>query len=870
VLKKGKSPLDVAIENESFESAKMLNEYMRLHRQSLDRNSRMRSQEERRIIKNAYPIEAVKAGVDVVDDESDWIENTYIDSFIKKTSTFNESTIYNQLNGLSDEEKQKPCTSKSRAITQEQHFYENENEIIKKPISPQSKSPLVAFKIDHKKPQAPLASKLIESSIGKSACLPHQMNSPSGKQTTPRKMVATRRFQSPERAPDFYQQEESRSVKETKQTPRKQTPIKPLSINPMSPTSDKQTQTTSKLVKLQDLNKISMLPPQIPPIPSKSEFMAELNNTRTRVPRTRVKTNADRPAVLNKRSHSENRIPVVRPVRSTSTGPNPTAICNRLKNWLSKLSLPQSGIEDSNEIVNSKASGSADVQVKQNNQTQGCNTMPKLSAKLATKELTSIRLMKKANERSQSTNTTKSLLKAKNENESAKISDELITDRIGAEFFNHVLGSNSSYFPTPSKQTPIKSILSKLTPNKTGYMSYLNTSLSTRDANKNSPSFTASSKRLEQNKQETNIITQESKFIYEPREQKILNMMAKANEPGALELDDLETHCVNYRPIMTSTDHNGSSLSSSSSSSCTLLTDDLNSSVHSTSTFKTAEYDPYLYSKIVRDFNGLKLDIDEKKLDVNLKDQRKAEEAKGEAKKRKTNTKRNDKINSPIVLTSGYSVELTEELNNKLNNSIASDIIEAKMFNCFKAENSPQIEWREGHAKCAFNYLLIDPQISQNLPLGAKHLSEKEVFGAFIRSIFYIGKGSRARPYAHLYDAQRMWKSMENEKHGPNTEAKASNSKKIKRIIEIWRSGQGIVSLHCFQSVIPSEAYTREAAMIDAIGLHNLTNMKRGNYYGEAKEWADKRKRQLGTILLRRACAIFLAEGERQITPADI
>ena len=62
--------------------------------------------------------------------------------------------------------------------------------------------------------------------------------------------------------------------------------------------------------------------------------------------------------------------------------------------------------------------------------------------------------------------------------------------------------------------------------------------------------------------------------------------------------------------------------------------------------------------------------------------------------------------------------------------------------------------------------------------------------------------------------------------------------------------------------MIPSEAYTREEAMIDAIGLEKLTNMKKGNYYGEAKECDMKGKRQLGVI--------FLAEGERQITPNDI
>lgn len=42
--------------------------------------------------------------------------------------------------------------------------------------------------------------------------------------------------------------------------------------------------------------------------------------------------------------------------------------------------------------------------------------------------------------------------------------------------------------------------------------------------------------------------------------------------------------------------------------------------------------------------------------------------------------------------------------------------------------------------------------------------------------------------------------------------------KKVQHIIDIWKDGYGVVSLHCFQSVIPVEAYTREACMVDAIG----------------------------------------------------
>ena len=88
--------------------------------------------------------------------------------------------------------------------------------------------------------------------------------------------------------------------------------------------------------------------------------------------------------------------------------------------------------------------------------------------------------------------------------------------------------------------------------------------------------------------------------------------------------------------------------------------------------------------------------------------------------------------------------------------------------------------------------------------------------------------------------------------------------------MNIWNDDCGVVSLHLFQNVIPTESYTREAAMIDSIGLTHLTNMKKGNYYGETVGWSLEMKRSLGTCLLRRACDIFIAEGERQIKPVDI
>lgn len=41
---------------------------------------------------------------------------------------------------------------------------------------------------------------------------------------------------------------------------------------------------------------------------------------------------------------------------------------------------------------------------------------------------------------------------------------------------------------------------------------------------------------------------------------------------------------------------------------------------------------------------------------------------------------------------------------------------------------------------------------------------------------------------------------------------------KVQHILQVWTAGQGVISLHCFQNVIPVEAYTREACMVEAIG----------------------------------------------------
>ena len=89
-------------------------------------------------------------------------------------------------------------------------------------------------------------------------------------------------------------------------------------------------------------------------------------------------------------------------------------------------------------------------------------------------------------------------------------------------------------------------------------------------------------------------------------------------------------------------------------------------------------------------------------------------------------------------------------------------------------------------------------------------------------------------------------------------------------ILEIWKEDLGVVCAQTFHNLIPAEAFTREAAMIEAIGLARLKNEKHGVYYGTTATWNAQLRRRLGTYLLYRAMKIFIADNEIQIKPMDI
>lgn len=236
-----------------------------------------------------------------------------------------------------------------------------------------------------------------------------------------------------------------------------------------------------------------------------------------------------------------------------------------------------------------------------------------------------------------------------------------------------------------------------------------------------------------------------------------------------------------------------------------------------------------------------------------------------------------------------FSTELQRAINNLnvLRENLSEWLeLESRMARHFIERSN--VKWREGNLKNSFIYFLIDPRISENLPLSYKSMSKEMIWQRFLDSIFYVGKGKRSRPYQHLYDAikvfsrecddddiaNRLKQTLKldgiDSRRKEDKVDKLSNSKKISNIVDIWKSKKGVVCLHTFNNIMSVEAYTREAAIIEAIGLENLSNLKKGEYYGVAKNFSMRQKRQLGIALISRALRVYLAEGESQLLPFDI
>lgn len=174
------------------------------------------------------------------------------------------------------------------------------------------------------------------------------------------------------------------------------------------------------------------------------------------------------------------------------------------------------------------------------------------------------------------------------------------------------------------------------------------------------------------------------------------------------------------------------------------------------------------------------------------------------------------------------------------------DNLEEKLTEHFLSKNSCQ-------PKTCFTYLLLNSRVTNNLPKREKQLKPVEQFRTFLDAIFYVGKGTNARPYAHLHEAKV---ALERSLRPKND--------KTRQILSLWKSGVGVVCLSAFRNTSSDEALSREAAMIAALRVENLSN-EIGSAFAKDLRWSGKDRCRLGSALLYRCFRIHMSEGERPL-----
>lgn len=161
-----------------------------------------------------------------------------------------------------------------------------------------------------------------------------------------------------------------------------------------------------------------------------------------------------------------------------------------------------------------------------------------------------------------------------------------------------------------------------------------------------------------------------------------------------------------------------------------------------------------------------------------------------------------------------------------------------------------------------FNYLLLDSRITNGLRNRSKFMHKIDVWLTFLRSIFYVGKGKATRPYVHLCQAHKLLRSA-----NPFVLAK---DPKLALIVHLWQRKRGVILLRGFNGISSNDAHTREAAMIDALGINHLTNRRVGVYFGVVRNKFTKEQcRLMGVLLLYRLLLAYLKNEECELRPEN-
>ena len=116
-------------------------------------------------------------------------------------------------------------------------------------------------------------------------------------------------------------------------------------------------------------------------------------------------------------------------------------------------------------------------------------------------------------------------------------------------------------------------------------------------------------------------------------------------------------------------------------------------------------------------------------------------------------------------------------------------------------------------------------------------------FWDFVRCCFYVGKGTRNRKFTHLQELRRIL-----------ILGLPKSSTKLRKMANIWGSGGNIAIIQIGQDSTNFEAASQEYAIIEAIGLQQLSNKNNATPYGAMKTiWNKNTIKIFGNSLLLNA-----------------
>ena len=89
-------------------------------------------------------------------------------------------------------------------------------------------------------------------------------------------------------------------------------------------------------------------------------------------------------------------------------------------------------------------------------------------------------------------------------------------------------------------------------------------------------------------------------------------------------------------------------------------------------------------------------------------------------------------------------------------------------------------------------------------------------------------------------------------------------------ICHCWKNGGGVMCVQLESDATSQEAHCREAAMISALGLNNVTNKISGAAYGDMKNWSKEKLTNFGEMILFVTFKNFIVKRPPVIHAADI